>query len=165
MVGVIEREVRHPIRNARRLDTHLAANAAARSVVSFMAIRFLAAPAVCLCRSTARAGSRSEHTIPILPQASCRALHLLDHLRASRPPCRVVVLQGFGLHGEMVSPARDSLGSVGINSRTGTWSVLCGVAFPSGMRSKFPNHWLQATRDCAVLSGLAHWSRVPEPKR
>jgi hypothetical protein len=39
------------------------------------------------------------------------------------------------------------------------------VAFPSEMRSKFPNHWLQATRDCPVLSVLAHWSRVPEPKR
>ena len=165
MVGVIEREVRHPIRNARRLGAQLAANAAARSVVSFMAMRFLAAPAVCLCRSTASAGSRSEHTIPVLPQVSCRALHVLDNLRASRPPCRVVVLQGYRLRGALVSPARDTLGSAGISNRTGTWSVLCGVAFPSGMRSKFPNHWLQATRDCAVLSGLAHWSRVPEPKR
>jgi hypothetical protein len=28
-----------------------------------------------------------------------------------------------------------------------------------------PNHWLQATRGCAVLFVLARWPRVPEPKR
>ena len=27
------------------------------------------------------------------------------------------------------------------------------------------NHWLQATRDSALLFVLAHWPRVPEPKR
>ena len=26
-----------------------------------------------------------------------------------------------------------------------------------------PNHWLQATRDCALVFILAHWPRVPEP--
>jgi hypothetical protein len=28
-----------------------------------------------------------------------------------------------------------------------------------------PNHWFQATRGCALLFFLAHWPRVPEPKR
>ena len=28
-----------------------------------------------------------------------------------------------------------------------------------------PNHWLQATRGSALLFMLAHWPRVPEPKR
>jgi hypothetical protein len=28
-----------------------------------------------------------------------------------------------------------------------------------------PNHWLQATRDFALLFILGHWPRVPEPKR
>ena len=27
------------------------------------------------------------------------------------------------------------------------------------------NHWLQAARGCALLFFLAHWPRVPEPKR
>jgi len=27
------------------------------------------------------------------------------------------------------------------------------------------NHWLQATRGFALLFSLAHWPRVPEPKR
>jgi len=30
---------------------------------------------------------------------------------------------------------------------------------------RLANHWLQATRDFALLFILAHWSRVPEPKR
>jgi hypothetical protein len=33
------------------------------------------------------------------------------------------------------------------------------------MSMEVPNHWLQATRDCALLFFLAHWPRVPEPKR
>jgi hypothetical protein len=27
------------------------------------------------------------------------------------------------------------------------------------------NHWLQATRGSALVFVLAHWPRVPEPKR
>jgi hypothetical protein len=28
-----------------------------------------------------------------------------------------------------------------------------------------PNHWLQATRGYTLVFVLAHWPRVPEPKR